>query len=164
MDRVIRVVRVIGADPELAMQVLRPVNSSAVAARRRVDSVRQAATMLDAQGHSSAGRRFVLTRALTCRAISRSDAGYTVGLLSAAASQLAVEPADLVARAGVSQDVGDAVRTLRVLHGPALAAVLAHEENDFSEVEATGLASFIVANAYLTAVAAARTQASSLAG
>ncbi|MBC7551484.1 MAG: hypothetical protein H7269_11445 [Cellulomonas sp.] len=31
-----RVIRVIGADPELAMQVLRQVSSCAVAARRRV--------------------------------------------------------------------------------------------------------------------------------
>ena len=173
-----RVIRVIGADPELAVQVLSLVNSSSVAARRRIDSVRQAVTMLGpqplgalaaasligAQGQSSAGLWFVLARALTCRAISRSDAGYTVGLLSAVASQLQVEPAELIARAGVSDDVADAIRDLRGPYGPALAAVLAHEENDFSGVEATGLAPFAVANAYLSAVAVALATTTSLTG
>ncbi|MGV8964715.1 MAG: EAL and HDOD domain-containing protein [Cellulomonas sp.] len=173
-----RVIRVVGADPELAMQVLRQVNSSAVAARRRIDSVRQAVTMLgpqplsalaaasmiDARGHSSADLWFVLTRALACRTITRSDAGYTVGLLSAVASQLAADPAELVARAGVSPDVGDAVLHRRGPYGPALAAVLAHEENDFSGVESTGLAPYSVANAYLTALGAGLAMTTSLGG
>ena len=173
----VSVVTVIGADPELALRVLSLVNSSAMAPRRRIDSVRQAVTMLgpkplaaiatasliDARGHSSAGLWFVLTRALTCRTITRSDAGYTVGLLSAVASQLQVDPAELIARAGVSDDVGDAILTQYGPYGPVLAAVLAHEENDFSGVEATGLAPFSVANAYLTAVAAALTTTTSLA-
>ena len=173
-----RVIRVIGADPELLMRVLTLVNSSAVSPRRRIDSVRQAVIMLgprplaalaaaaviDAQGHSSAELWFMLTRALTCRTLTRSDAGYTVGLLSAVASQLRVEPAELIARAGVSDAVRDAVLTQRGPYGPVLAAVLAHEENTFSGVEATGLAPFDVANAYLAALAAALVTTKSLAG
>jgi len=172
------VIRVVGSDPELTMRVLRLVNSSAFAVRRKIDSVRQAVIMLgpqplgalaaaslvDARNTTIAGLWFVLTRAVACRSIADDDAAYTVGLLSAVASQLRIAPADLIARTGVSDDVGDALLTLSGPYGPVLAAVLAHEENDIAGVEATGLAPFDVAHAYLAAVADALGTATSLSG
>lgn len=172
------VVRVIGSDPELTMRVLRLVNSGAVGARHRIDSVRRAVVMLGpqtllalavtslvgARGDTSAGLWAMLTRAIACRTLVGNDAAYTVGLLSAAAAQLRVAPADLVARTGVSDDVGDALLTLSGPFGPVLAAVLAHEENDDSGVGATGLDPADVARAYLGAVAEAHAVAGSLTG
>ncbi|HEY8721998.1 EAL and HDOD domain-containing protein [Pengzhenrongella sp.] len=173
-----RVVRVVSSDPELAIRVLRLVNSSAIGIRRRIDSVRQAVILLgpqplaalamaalgDAGSHTVAGLWFVLTRAVACRSIAGEDAAYTVGLLSAVAAQLQIAPADLVARTGVSADVGDALLTMTGPYGHVLAAVLAHEENDIAAVEATGLESFDVAHAYLAAIADALGTATSLAG
>ena len=172
-----RVIRVIGSDPELTMRVLGLVNSSAVSARHRIDSVRRAVVMLGPQplaslamaslvgsrSHTIAGLWFMLTRAVACRSIACNDAAYTVGLLSAAASALRVAPADLVARTKVSDDVGDALLTLTGPYGPVLAGVLAHEENDIAGVAATGLDPVRVAGAYLAAVADARATAEALA-
>lgn len=172
-----RVIRVISSDPELAMRTLRLVNSGAVGLRHRIDSVRRAVVMLGPQPltalaiASLVGSRddptclwFTLTRASACRTLVGNDAAYTVGLLSAAAAQLQVPPADLVARTGVSDDVGDALLTLSGPYGAVLAAVLAHEENDIDGVEATGFAAVDVARAYLDAVAGAYATAATLAG
>jgi len=162
-----RVVDVICSDPELVIRVLRLVNSSAYGGRSRVDTVRRAvvllgprlllsltmASLVGASDHTIAGLWYMLSRAVACRTLARDETGYTVGLLSAVAAQLRVSPADLVARAGVSAEVGDAVVMLSGRFGPILAAVLAHEENDLAGVEATGLAPSDVAEAYLDAVA-----------
>lgn len=170
------VVRVIGSDPELTMRVLRLVNSGAIGARHRIDSVRRAVVMLGpqsllalamtslvgARSDTSEGLWTMLTRAVACRSLVGNDAAYTVGLLSAAAAQLRVAPADLVARTGVSDDVSDALLTLSGPFGPVLAAVLAHEENDDEGVGATGLDPAAVAQAYLGAVADAHAVAASL--
>jgi len=172
-----RVIHLVDSDPALAIRVLAMVNSSATGMRRHIDSVRQAiiligphplgalaaAALIDASTVSIAGLWFVLTRAVACRSLGGDDAAYTVGLLSAVASQLRVEPADLIARTGVSDDVADALLTKYGPYGPVLAAVLAHEENDLAGVEATGLAPYDVADAYLTAVADALATTRSLA-
>ena len=173
-----RVTEVISSDPELVMRVLGLVNSSAFGVRRRIDSVRQsvtllgpqslgalaAASLMDASSHSIAELWFMLARAVACRSLVGDDAAYTVGLLSAVASQLRVSPADLIARTGVSDDVGAALLTRSGPYGPVLAAVLAHEENDSAGVEATGLAPLEVARCYLAAVADALRTATALSG
>ena len=160
------VVEVICSDPELVIRVLRLVNSSAYGGRSRVDTVRRAvvllgprllvslamASLVGARDHTMTGLWYLLSRAVACRTLARDEIGYTVGLLSAVAAQLRVAPADLVARAGVSADVGDAVVSLSGRFGRVLAAVLAHEENDRAGVEATGLAPSEVSDAYLDAV------------
>jgi c-di-GMP-related signal transduction protein len=173
-----RVVQVIGSDPELTMRVLRLVNSGAIGVRHRIDSLRRAVVMLGPQpllalamtslvgsrSDATAGLGPMLTRGVACRSLVGNDAAYTVGLLSAAAAQLQVAPADLVARTGVSDDVGDALLSLSGPYGAVLAAVLAHEENDVAGVAATGLDPAVVARAYLGAVADAHAVAASLAG
>jgi len=160
------VVQMIGSDPELTMRVLHLVNGTGYALRDRVDSVRQAVVLLGpvplsslaaaaivhAGDHTMSGLWFVLTRALACRTLAEDDAAYTVGLLSAVASQQRIDPAALVARTGVSVDVAGAVESLTGIYGPLLSAVLAYEENDFTAVAATGLPLFDVARAYLGAV------------
>ncbi|QTE29847.1 EAL and HDOD domain-containing protein [Pengzhenrongella sicca] len=160
------VVAMIKSDPELTMRVLHLVNSAAYALRGRVDSVHQAVVLLGpvplsslaaaaivhAGDHTMSGLWFVLTRATACRTLAGDDAAYTVGLLSAVASQQRIAPAALIARTGVSADVAMAVESLSGTYGPVLAAVLAYEENDFSTVEATGLPLFDVARGYLGAV------------
>ena len=173
-----RVIEVISSDPELVMRVLGLVNSSAFGMRRRIDSVRQsvtllgpqslgalaAASLIDASCSSAAELWFVLTRAVACQSLVGDDVAYTVGLLSAVASQLRVSPVDLIARTGVSDDVGAALLTRSGPYGPVLAAVLAHEENDIAGVQATGLDPLAVARAYLAAVADALRTATVLSG
>ena len=148
------------------MSALRLVNSSAIGIHNRVDTVRRAVMLLGPRPisaltvaalsgsgtHSTAGLWFMLTRAIACRIVADDEAAYTVGLLSAVASQLRVAPSDLIARTGVSDDVRDALLSLSGPYGPTLAAVLAHEENDIAGVEATGLPPLDVANAYLAAI------------
>ena len=68
------------------------------------------------------GLWYLLSRAVACRTLARDEIGYTVGLLSAVAAQLRVAPADLVARAGVSADVGDAGLVVPPGDADALAA------------------------------------------
>ena len=173
-----RAIRVVDSDPELVMRVLGLVNSSAIGIRRHVDSVREAvmllgpqslgalaaASRIDARGHTITGLWFLLTRAVACRFIAGDDVAYTVGLLSAVAAQMHVAPAELIARTGVSHEVGNALLTRTGPYGPVLAAVLAHEENDTAGVEATGLAPFDVARAYIDAVADALGTATALLG
>lgn len=171
------VVTTVAADPELSMRVLHLVNSSAFGLRTEVDSVRQAvvlvgprqlhalaiASLIDARPNTVAALWTVLTRAMTCRALSGDDAGYTVGLLSAVAAQQAIELTDLVERTGISDHLSAAILRHEGHHGRALAAVLAHEENDSDAVAATGLEPWDVAHAYLAAVPQALATATSLA-
>ncbi|WP_147525106.1 EAL and HDOD domain-containing protein [Cellulomonas timonensis] len=171
------VVRVVSSDPELAIRVLHLVNSSVYALRREIDSVHQAvvlvgpqqlaalamASLIDARPTTVGALWATLTRALTCRSLTGEDAAYTVGLLSAVASQLGISTADLVSRTGVSSDVARALNEQTGPYGPTLAAVLAHEENDVEGVRATGLEPFDVAHAYLAAVPEALATATSLA-
>ena len=170
------VVRVVSSDPELAMRVLHLVNSSSYALRREIDSVHQAvvlvgpqqiaalamASLIDARPTSLGALWAILTRALACKGMSGDDAGYTVGLLSSVASQLGVPPAELVSRTGVSADVASALLRQEGPYGQALAAVLAHEENDLDGVRATGYEPHDVARVYLSAVPQALATASSL--
>lgn len=171
------VTQVIESEPELTIRVLHLINASAFALRARVDSVRRAVVLLgppqlSALAAASLFRStdevrsalwFMLTRALACRSLAHSDAAFTVGLLSAVAAQLQIDPADLLARTGVSDDVASAVLTLSGPYGSVLAAVLAHEENDIESVEATGLAQLDVSLAYLDAIADALTTVTLLA-
>ena len=160
------VARVVAADPELSIRVLHVVNSSAFALPQTVDSLPTAVVLLGPQRlralamASLIGARqtalgplwTVLTRAIACRTLTGDDTGYTVGLLSGVAAQLRIDVEPLVAQAGVSRQVVDALRDHEGRHGRALAAVLAHEGNDVAQVAATGLDPFDVARAYLGAV------------
>lgn len=161
------VVAVVSADAELTIRVLHLVNASAFALLARIDSVTRAVVLLGPPALSAlaasalfagtdktkSGLWFMLTRAVTCRALADNDAAYTVGLLSAVAAHLRIAPADLVARTGVSAAVAAAVITQSGPYGQVLAAVLAHEENNTAAVEATGLSQSDVAQKYLAAVA-----------
>lgn len=171
------VARMVAADPELAMRVLRLVNHAGSGVRRRIDSVPQAVvlvgpqhlatlamtSLLDARAGSVGSLWFALARATACRTLAGHDGAYTVGLLSAVAAQLRVDPLDLVRRTGVSPDVAAALRDRTGPWGPALGAVLAHEADDAPGVRATGLAPHSVADAYLDAVATAFDTATALA-
>jgi EAL and modified HD-GYP domain-containing signal transduction protein len=172
------VIAMVGSDPELSMRVLRLVNMSTFAVRREVDSVRQAVvlvgprhlatlamtSLLDARTSTVADLWFVLTRALACRTVGGHDGAYTVGLLSAVAAQLRIDPAELVTRTGVSPEVRDALCAGAGPWGLVLAAVVAHEADDHDGVLATGLSPQVVSDAYLAAVSGAFATATTLAG
>lgn len=168
--------RMVAADPELSIRVLHVVNSSAYALHHTVDSLRHAvvllgphrlaalamASLIDARPNAVGPLWAVLTRALACRELTGEDAGYTVGLLSAVASQKRISIESLLATAGVSPEVALALEVHSGPLGAALAAVVAHEENDSATVAATGLDPSAVARAYLDAVPAALSVATAL--
>ena len=169
------VVHTVESDPELTMRVLHMVNSSASGVRRHIDSVRHAvvllgprqltalamASLVDARPTTVGALWSVLARALTCGVLADSDAGYTVGLLSAvAAAGAPVRRLPGRALRGVRADRRHALRDQTGVYGPVLAAVLAHEENDLEAVAATGLDPQDVARIYLAAVPEAYSTAS----
>ncbi len=170
------VATMVAADPELSLRVLHVVNSSRFALHHMVDSLRHAvillgpqrlaalamASLIDARPAAVGPLWMVLTRALTCRELTGEDAGYTVGLLSAVASQQRIDIESLLSRSGVSPEVALAVEVNAGPLGRALAAVLAHEESDAEQVAATGFDPFDVARAYLDAVPAALSIATAL--
>ncbi|WP_421732333.1 EAL and HDOD domain-containing protein [Cellulomonas sp.] len=171
------VVHTVESDPELSMRVLSMINSSASGVRRQIDSVRHAvvllgprqlsalamASLVDARPATVGALWSVLARALTCGTLIGSDAGYTVGLLSAVAAQQHLSVESLVERSGVSEQIAYALRDQTGVYGPVLAAVMAHEENDLDGVAATGLAPRDVAQAHLAAVSEAYATATALA-
>jgi EAL and modified HD-GYP domain-containing signal transduction protein len=171
------VVRVIGTDPELTMRVLHLVNSSATGVRRHIDSVRQAvvlvgprqlfalamASIVDARAAAVGPLWSVLTRALTVARLTNSDAGYTVGMLSAVASHLQINVDSIIERSGVSDAIADAMRDQTGPLGPVLAAVLAHEENDTAGVRAAGWEPIEIAHTHLAAIPEALATATALA-
>jgi len=171
------VIGLVAADPMLTVRVLHLVNSSAFGLPREIDSVRQAVVLVG-QHHLAAlaasaliGARpstvaelwAILTRALACWDLAGSDAGYTVGLLSAVAEQRHLALESLVSRTGVSQDVADALFFHSGTLGESLAAIVAHEANDMMGVMATGRDPHDVSAALLAAVPEALTIAASLA-
>jgi c-di-GMP-related signal transduction protein len=172
------VVAMVRSDPELSMRVLRLVNLATSAVRRGIDSVPQAVvlvgprhlatlamtSLMDARASTVADLWFVLTRALACRDLGGHDGAYTVGLLSAVAAQLRLDPGELVARTGVSPEVREAVCDGAGPWGLVLAAVVAHEADDHAAVLATGLSPVVVSDAYLHAVSDAFATATTLAG
>jgi len=175
-DRTAKIAHAVASDPELTMRVLHLVNSTAAGVRQQIDSVHQAVVLVGPQQLSALALASLiearpatvgvlwaaLVRALTCQTLVGSDAGYTMGLLSAVTAQQRLSVEDVVSRSGVSPDIAAALRDLAGPYGPALAAVLAHEENDSAGVRATGLEPFDVAHAYLAAVPEALATATAL--
>lgn len=167
----------VASDPELSIRVLHLVNSSAMGVRHKVDSVHRAVVLVGPRhlgalataslvGSSPAAMEtlwYLLTRATACSTLSGDGTGYTVGLLSAVASQLRVPPARVVSRTGVSSDVAAALEQQSGRYGRVLAAVLAQERNDSEAVSAAGLDPYDVGHAYLGAVSTALSLASRLA-
>ena len=171
------VIGLVAADPMLSVRVLHLVNSSAFGLPREIDSVRQAVVLVGPH-HLSAlaissliGSRpstvaelwGILTRALACWDLAGSDAGYTVGLLSAVAEQRHLAVETLISRTGVSQEVADALFFHAGPLGESLAAIVAHEANDMMGVLAAGKDPHDVSSALLAAVPEALAIASSLA-
>ncbi len=168
--------KMVAADPELSIRVLHVVNSSAYALHHVVDSLRHAvillgphrlaalamASLIDARPTAIGPLWAVLTRALACRELTGEDAGYTVGLLSAVASQKRIDIRSLLSKAGVSPSVARAIEEHAGPLGAALAAVVAHEEGDFEQVRATGLDPADVARAHFDAVPTALSTATAL--
>lgn len=167
----------VARDPALSMRVLHLVNSSAMGVRHKVDSVHRAVMLVGPRqlgalataslvGSSPAAMEtlwYLLTRATACSTLTGDDTGYTVGLLSAIASQLGVSPASIVSRTGVSTAIAEALEQHTGPYGRALAAVLAQERNDSAAVGATGHDPYDVGHAYLDAVSTALSLASRLA-
>lgn len=171
------VIGLVAADPMLTVRVLHLVNSSSFGLPREVDSVRQAvvlvgphhlaalaiSSLVGAQPSNVAELWAIITRALACWDLSGSDAGYTVGLLSAVSEQRHLPMESLVSRTGVSQEVADALYFHNGSLGEALAAIIAHEANDIVGVMAAGKDPRDVSHAFLGAVPEALAIASSLA-
>lgn len=164
-----KVAEVIDTDPVLTLRTLHLVNSGAFALRREVDTVHQAvillgprelsslvaALALDARPGAMDSLWRILARALTCESLADDPAGYTVGMLSALIEELGV-PADVVLeKVGVSQVLGDAVRSEAGPLGAVLGAVVAHERRDYAKVLALGIAPLIVSDEYLRCLASA---------
>jgi c-di-GMP phosphodiesterase len=93
----------------------------------------------------------VLARAHACQRLSvhQSDLAFTIGLLSGAAQLLGSEPSDVADGSGVGQEARAALLDGEGEAGQVLSAVLAHERDDPTGVEAVGLMPFDVSRAYL---------------
>lgn len=160
------VAQVVDTDPVLTLRVLHLVNSGAFGITS-VDTVLQAVVLLgareltalvsallvDARPDAMDSLWFILARALTCEALSDDGAGYTVGMLSALASELGLPPEVVVEKVGVSAMVADAVVDGSGPLGQVLTAVRAHENKDPDAVVAAGLDPAEVSDTYLRCVA-----------
>ena len=166
-----QVAEVVSASPELSVAVLRQVNSSAVALRHRVDSVRHAtvlagprrlrtvavAALSGARQDGTDALWAVLARARAVADLTGRETGYTVGLLSGLADVRRFPLDWLTTRAGVSPQVSAALLAQRGTLGTAVAAVAAHEAGDVAEVASLGLDPWVVSRAWLSAVVQTRT-------
>ncbi len=164
------VAEVISASPELSVAVLRQVNSSAVALRHRVDSVRHATVLAGPRRLRTvavaalAGARqdgldalwAVLARARAVEDLTGRETGYTAGLLSGLADVRRFPLDWLTTRAGVSPQVSAALLGNRGALGSAVAAVAAHEAGNPAEVAALGMDPWVVSRAWLAAVVQTR--------
>jgi EAL and modified HD-GYP domain-containing signal transduction protein len=169
------VAQVIETDPVLTLRVLHLVNSGAYALVEQVDTVRQAVVLLgprevwtlvaalalDARPDAMDRLWVILARAMACEALSDDPAGYTVGMLSALATQLGVPVEALLEKVRVSESVADAIRSETGRLGIVLRAVRAHEHSHTAGVLATGSSPGVVSRVYLgclrDALAIART-------
>lgn len=157
------VAQVIETDPVLTLRVLHLVNSGAYALSHQVDTVRQAVVLLgpaevstlvtalalEAQHGAMDRLWFILARAMTCELLADDNAAYTVGMLSALATQLGVPVEAVLDKVGVSDVVADAIAQEAGPLGQVLRAVRAHEQSDPDGVIATGLDPVAVSRAYL---------------
>ncbi|PID54091.1 MAG: hypothetical protein CSA58_08685 [Micrococcales bacterium] len=138
---------VVALDPGLSLRVLRTANSASSGLQRKVVSLRQAVvllgpTMLSAWvaltllGGVGGGRRedlvTILTRARACETVSGRCAldpstAYTAGMVSAVAQVLRTDVAALVNRAGVGEDLAEALIHGSGRYGDLLTVLLNHE-------------------------------------
>ena len=169
------VAQIIETDPVLTLRVLHLVNSGVFALTHQVDTVRQAVVLLgpvevstlvtalalEAQHGAMDRLWFILARAMTCELLADDGAAYTVGMLSALASQIGVPVDAVLEKVGVSEVVGDAIAREAGPLGQVLRGVRAHEQSDPDGVIAAGLDPVTVSRAYLgclrDALAIART-------
>jgi EAL and modified HD-GYP domain-containing signal transduction protein len=174
------VLRLLTHDPGLSLRILKTVGSAAHAPRQGITSLHQAVVLLGRRelaswvtlvlvgGTSTAAARpdtlgWIFTRAEACRALAPEDpdAGFTVGLLSAAAAVLGVTPADLTRGCSLSEEVQEALVHGRGRLGAAVEAVVAQEGTATGEpVAAPGVD--LSAEVYLHATLAARSRVKSL--
>lgn len=159
----------IEVDPALTIRVLHLVNSGAYALSSPVDSARQAVVLLGPKDISSLVAAvavesradpqdalwFILARAMTCEALTGDPRGYTVGMLSALVDGLSASLEDVIADAGVSDAVVDALRSGRGELGLAVSAVRAFDGHDLNGELETGWSSAQVSKAYVHALGGA---------
>jgi EAL and modified HD-GYP domain-containing signal transduction protein len=165
-----RLQQLVGADPGLALRLLRAANSGASAPNTEITSLRQALVLIGPkilrswvvltllEGHtirnSSTALWNVLARA---HAVARlagpaTELGFTIGLLSGAAALLGTEPIEVAEHAGVGTEVMAALVDRKGPAGTALSAVLAQEKEDWQAIAETGLEPGEVSRIYLQSV------------
>ena len=161
-----KVATVMGTDPAMVVRLLRMVNASSEGLPRRVDSIQQAiillgptkvsglvmASLIRSSVKNLDNLWLLIARGAACRELSGTDAGYTVGLLSALSHQTGIPARKLVEQTRVSQAVADAITNGDGPLGQVLNAVIAHEYDDEAAVAATGLSPTTVALAYIKAI------------
>lgn len=162
-----RIEQLVGTDPGLTLRLLRTANSASVAASVEVTSLRQALVLIGPRRlrswvvltlleggttkNTSDDLWSVLARAHACQrlATDSSDMAFTVGLLSGAADMLGADLSAIADGSGIGDEARHALVDGEGAAGRALRAVLAHEHDDASGVEAAGLVPFDVSRAYL---------------
>ena len=138
---------IVGADPGLAVRVLRTANSASSGSRREISSLRQAVVLLGPRplrswvlltllGGLTTGRLddlvTILARAEACEAVAAATgadpgAGYTTGLLSGVAQVLRTSGAEVARDAGVGEEVRSALSDGSGPIGEVLRVVRSHE-------------------------------------
>jgi c-di-GMP-related signal transduction protein len=163
----------ISLDLGVSFRLLRWINSPYFSLPRKVDSVREALTLLGAKNVRSwallmtlAGiddqpselARTGMIRAKMCELIARAldrpdpDAYFTVGLFSVADAQVGMKMDDVLAELPLSPTVSDALRDRSGPIGEVLSCVVAYERGRFESFAATLGRDTLLRDAYVVAL------------
>jgi len=161
--------RIVETDPSMALHLLAWANAQ-VAPGEEIDTVAQALEVIDRWTVVALVDKLsvdaleavpqlwrILARALSCQQLTQDRRGYTVGLLSALGDLYGLPTGALVATAGVSPLVADAVIEHRGRLGAALGALLGYLADDPALIARHGFDAQTVYDAYVQGATTAMT-------
>lgn len=167
-----RVEELVRIDPALTYRLLRIVNSAGTGLSRRLTTLREALMLVGLQrlhgwlllltltDIAPADDRLELSvaRAKACELLAAgvpgaaAESAFMVGLVEGLRSMLALSASEVCSQLGLDPSVAEALEGPRTPLGVVLFAVLAHERDDLTGVQAAGVGLLEVSRAYLQAV------------
>lgn len=165
--------KIISQDVSLSFKLLQYINSAAVGLQKKVDSLRQALTLLGKQRLQALASLIVLSgiddqaqavmgtamvRARMCELLSQEvgrkdgEMFFTVGLFSALDALMNTKLDELLQRLPLSDDVKGALLCYEGAAGEALRCTLAYEQADWDNVRFLNVGRLQITAAYLAAI------------